>query len=110
MSIRWEAVSGNNMSAEFLFFLLFSLSVLAFTVLPLWHVILRLRQPRLSLWMTLGFIGFSIGIQCWGTGHSVGDPPFIFIANSVLIAVAVTLWLIVISLPAAKTPATRNHE
>lgn len=99
MAFRVEALGQDDMIVVFL---LLSLPTLGLTVPLLWCLIHRLRQPRRSAWVAAGFLGFAIGVQCWGAARVADDPASIFIANSVLIAVAVTGWLIGISLPAKK--------
>lgn len=100
MVVRATALIGDDIVAPVL---VFSFVTLALTIPSLWHAILKLRQPSRSVWVVVGFLGFAIGLQCWATASVGGDPAYIFIINSALVAGAVAVWLAVLSLPPPRT-------
>jgi hypothetical protein len=101
----WMAIRANCISHEdmIMLILMVSLPALFISIPLLWHAILKLQQPCRSAWAIAGFLGGAICLQCWGTARVTDDPLYIFILNSALIAMAVALWLVVISLPSTKT-------
>jgi len=106
LAIKGERLFGGDRGADlFAGFLVFALPSLILIVPLLWHAIVRLQQPRYSAWGSAGFLGVAVGLQCWGSTRAADDPPSFLIVNSLLIAVAVTLWLIVIGHPSVPTPA-----
>jgi hypothetical protein len=107
--VMWIAlrVSSNAGSDAVLPFLLFSLITVIFTAPLVWHTVAMMAKPTRSIWIVVSFLGLAAALQCWCTMRIAEDPVYIVIVNSALIAVAVVIWLVAVSLPTRQEPSPR---